>query len=946
MADRVFTKAFAGNFLGINAESSALEGDADSVARAVNYEWAISNNLRGRTGTQIVSPMPLAGKNIYTHTYARTVNQYVETFGASPSINGTLNTADGATVSQNLVIGTDVWRLDTYNIGITRAAGSATVGWYSYFDPATGKLRFILTQGGVTYLDYDAGALGSTTTFYALLQAIDATANFSVTFSRANMPPFAVINGNQTPVGAAFNDGAVDHAQHSQTSVTVNAGHTFLPGDYIIIPNTFYWGYVIATTGTTITFIYGPQSSGLTTTQINNGTVLGVLGCNYGTNWPVGTLQSSTTTYNIPFSYYRPCGNIGGLMYASTTTSSLPYYLPSVVSLNGAAYMAARNGTTGLPLVKYDGQQVTAAGLPVGGISSVGVAGAGALTGTYRYRALYRRYDAQGNLIESRPSPAVSITLAAQNAAVSYTNLQYKGTAGTRYKYMVNSAYQAEGGVKAAYTGTTLKIDNSAGSVGYLQVGDPICFNDSWNAVAGTYGALRRSIVKSVDGSVTPMTITMETITASTVNDNTPISAGLSVVLLRTTNGGTVWYELAEIANDFMNAGGLYTDSTSDATLASGTIFTDPDIGKEHDPLTDCAFICQHQGGLAAAGAAIQPNTVFFSSADGPEYFPTASNNFDVPSTRVGPITALASDTVDRLAVFKQDSYYDVVGDLDGGQFSINVVSEGDYGVSSPTGIVRANGELIGISPLGFVSIFNGRLDSQKFRIINARIVNQNWTFSGASVCNDSFTRSFVCTIPNTTGAPKVYVLNYSRGYWVAFERQYPGTSTTPTAFTMYGDYLYGLTPSGPCRRMYRFNGDAPTGNDGDCYNDHGNAISYILETQAMNLGEPSVLKSPTRVRLFSIPNDYIIEGWVPFSVLVESAIFPDPSYFGTSYSGVSSTVTFSGINNWYQDVKLPVVKSLVLMLRFTTNAIRTAPFLSGYEIVTPLPYAKEDLIR
>jgi len=167
---------------------------------------------------------------------------------------------------------------------------------------------------------------------------------------------------------------------------------------------------------------------------------------------------------------------------------------------------------------------------------------------------------------------------------------------------------------------------------------------------------------------------------------------------------------------------------------------------------------------------------------------------------------------------------------------------------------------------------------------------------------------------------------------------------------TMKGDVLFTSCAWGGSvfRRLDRFNANSPTGDDGDSFIDHVSAISYIYESQPHNFGEPEVLKTPIRIRLWSIPNDYIVNGWVPWSVLLQSGPTPISNYIGSGYpGGTTSTVTFlNQLTDWFKDVKLVTSKCHFYIIRLTTNTKRQAPFLSGYEVMYALAYDKEDFVR
>lgn len=994
---RTFRKMFGRDFAGINFETSSIEDNGDNtVGAAVNYEWAPSNSIRGRVGSQMAGP---AGNFFGTskHTYPKTQSQYAPFYSTSPSINSTKINPDGSTVNQCVFLSDSLYVLDTIPVEITVILTGGFAIW-AQFNDSDSHIHFIIQKddGPTTVIDFDCGdGISTFHTYYELLQVIHATATFNVNFTRANCPPIAIINGDQITSPSSFTgDNSLSHSFPSLFShtITVDSGHTFLPGDIIYLGYQRQWqfGYVISKSNTTITFLtaikaLGTESGGSISFLDNE--VLGILG-SLACAFPISTaINIESGPLIISFPYYRAIGTSPG-KFNFQQQKILPtiengYRPPTFTSLNGVLYFTATQSSKDrnlvslypTPLCKYDGQDVYAAGLPtnLGGSSWGFIAGGGTgLTGTFRYRSFFRRYDAQGNIIEGAPTLDIgsSITLSNGSTDITFRNITIDGAfpslpGAETPGYQSNAAYTAE--AKSSFVGgagNPIKIDNSNGTAGYLQVGDPICFNS-------TAGVLIRSKVIQINGSVSPMTMSIETIPSTNIADNTPISAGLSTVILRTTTGGTIWYELTEIANDSFNTTTTYSDTISDATLSAGIVFIDPDEGKEHNPPTDCSLVCQHQGGLVVAGGFSAPNTVSFSSADGPEYFPLASNNFDVPSSTNGMVSAIFSDTIDRLAVCKEDSYYDVAGDLDGGQFSVNIVNEGDYGIVSQATVQRIKGYSIGLSKLGFVLIKNGALDDQAFRAFNARLLNQEWLFSAAVATNDAFNRNYICHIPNDntlTGGSNTFILDYSRSnnspqskmyaqyndpaYATPFTRDY-AQYLRPSYSTLFNDALYTLSFEANTyanglvyRRLYRFQeGESPTGNDGDCYIDHVSPILYAILTQPMNLGEPSVMKNPIRTRIFSVPNNgylglnNLIEGWVPFTLAI--------TYIGTpGGAGQNTTLTFSSNTDYAKEFKMIGGKCISIILYLVTNTVRQSPFLSGFEIVIPLPYAKQDIQR
>jgi hypothetical protein len=982
VAQKHFVQQFSVDFDGINAECSPIEAEGHEVNRAVNYEMGAPNALRGRVGNQLQG----AGYSffgIFPHTYSRTQDEYsivhAAPAGAYPNktsltINGVKSIADGATIAKLVAINNGLWVLDSFVAAVTNVSAAYPVTWYTTVNTTTGTVHFVIKGGGTTILDFNCGD-GITTIFTIndLLDAINATAELGITYAaRGWGMPRAVVNGNQSPVYVA-NAGYGDIY-----SIAVNAAHTFYPGDIISFPWTsstltgaLFGGPVINLPDATHIEYVG---SNITMT-LTDGAI-----CGYTNQWAgmlaIGPAQSQAagSPINISIPYWRYINhgdrNIADTFVGPVTTAksvSSFYAPPTSTCASGNIYIASSyqpNPYNDLynKLVKSDGKVATRTGLPTPTLTLGTAAGAG-LTGAFRYRAYLKRVDAQGNIIEGVPTNTQVVNPVSPGSGI-VTMTVAPPTYATATGFAVRSAYKYTAEAPAA--GQAFYIDDGTGAPGRqgnLQVGDPVSLLDNVAILGGTLtytagaivvGTLHRTVVTGYDGSTAPSSITVADSSGYTIPDNSLLSAGLTVVLLRTTAGGVQYYILAEVPVTGY-AVVTFTDTTTDATLIGLPVFSEAPLGKEHNPPPDCSLVCQHQGGLVTARDPANPNTVSFSTAEGIEYFPLASNNFDVPATVTGPISAIASDSGDRLAIFKNNAYYEAIGDLDSGSFIVNVAHEGDFGIASQASIARINGQLIGLSKLGIIAISQGEVDSQSFRRINARLINQNYRFDLACGVNDYVNRQYVVSIPTSSSRDTqsaTLVVDYSRPKPLTFERSYVTKLSPGAGFAMVNDIMYQLSFEGSYgvfRRLYRFNGDSPSGNgDGDSFIDHVSAISYILESQPMTFGEPCLTKNPIRLRVWSIPNDGVVNGWVPFSLTVEGGPTPIEAYIGGSFPrGFTSTLTFSNpATDWFRDLKIPTCKAQFYILRFTTNTVRTSPYISGYEVMFALDYEKEDMIK
>lgn len=972
MTGKIKKLVLAANSKGIDGQSSALEPDSDHANRLVNYEQAVGNSFRGRAGCQTTGAHGFFA--IFPYRYTRTQDQYDILYRAAagvypnqtPTLDSTKTTADGASIERIIALNRQAWVLDTMNIVITYVSGTYPFTWYSYVNGS--NINFNIKANAVSILDTSLGnGIGSTTSIYDLLGTVDALAQLSVSrATRGTCPPFAIVNGNQTTVAGATTTYGIRH------TVTVDAGHNFSSGDIITFPITpLTAGFVIATTATTIVYV------GRQVTLVDND-VLGYMG-QPATNFPISTANTASSgnlTFSFPYWRLISEGDADyGNLFASARSNwedrdTGSFYAPAVAeNASGNLYIAASGrpvdgvNTWANNLIKIDGQTCTRAGLPTPITYSGGAGGAGALTGEYRYKSFLRRYDAQGNIIDGPVGNLFNVSAGGTYTQVAITpGLVTPGTAvyASARGFFVRSAFKNT--TEAPASGAFFSVDDNSGAPGldaFLQVGDPICLTDTTAQTTGVWhfafgvdpvGTLHRTVCTGYDrGTSNPSSIRVADSSGYSIPTNSEISAGLTVVVLRTTAGGNQYYVLCEMP--VTGYGDVtFFDNCTDATLTTKEQFIEPEIGKEHDPPPACTLVCQHNGGLVVARGPTSPNTVTVSTADGIEYFPVASNGFDVPSTQPGSITAIASDTNDRLAVFKERGYYDVVGDVDQGTFSVNIRNEGDYGITSQASIVRLPIGLVGLSRNGWVVVSDGLLDPFRFQEVNARIVNQAYQFAWATAVNDSYNRNYLCTIPQVSGEPVGYSIDYSRPLFKVFERSYTTQIDQAGGAVMIGDTLYHLSQTSPyCvfRRLTRFSGNSPSGNgDGDTFIDNTNAISHIWETPPYHFDAPAQAKSVIRGRVWSIPNDYVAEGWVAFAVLVETGASCFEQYIGDAFpGGTETTISFtSGIAA--KDFKVTRQGSQFYMLRFTTNTIRTSPFITGFAILAAENYINEDFIN
>ena len=1012
MGESVFHKYFGKDFTGINAECSAIEQEGGEVNRAVNLEWALSNNLRGRTGRQLVgTPGDFFG--LHSHNYSLVLPRYeLKWSTTAPKIQSTLVNQSGETVTEMIGMNGQLFRLQnkSYTVKLS-GSGAGTYTWWTYVGngvagtgPTSGNIYFKLQKNGTDIIGtgtngFDCGTglerpgtVGGLKTIYDLLVAIDATSDIDVTFDRSNIGPMAI---KDAFTGAAAVSTLTELGNAWQ--INTNGGiYTLEYGDPIVFQtgdNGVGVGYNLLVGGfqwDVSALLFRPIVPNPNYTYTYSGQVFGYPG-QPAASFPIQTVQTFTGNAASTFSLVFPTWvwiptpiNNNTIFYPLFESPRIGYYEkwpnykpPSFNSQNGVCYIAATDHYISKPTVanpglypdqvkKYDTQSVYAAGWVTPAIPTRAAGAATLAAGSYKYKYYLRRIDSQNNYIESNPSPVLTyISVGGANSSalmripMATVTWKYSNQVWFHcYAQKIGGAGDQvfAGGIGPISVCKQLTATGTGQSL--LNVGDPIFF------INKTDGTLHRTFITQIDQSTANYTkLSVADSTAFTIGQDSILSCGVTAVLLRTLNGNNQYYQVAELPCGFYDAATAvtYDDSVTDANLTAGIRYTEIEIGKEHDAPPSSTLLCDHQGMMIYAGSPDQPNTISFSIPGSPEYVPLATNNFDVPSTQKGNITAIISDSANHLATFKEAAYYDIQGDLDSGAIDPQVKTEGDYGITSHKTLARINGTLYGLSKLGIIGINEGNLDVQVARKLNARIINQPWIFKWATAVNDPGTRAYILNIPTGQDTrhnveSQTFVIDYSR-QGISFLEQSFSSGYNPSGGSVsLGDDFYqcsfdkyATTSNFPVgivsRRIQRFINNSPTGNDGLCFNDGGQKVNYILETQPINKGEPSLLKTLIRGRLFSIPNDYIAEGWVPFDTKVEVGVFPDASYIGDANNGGSTiNLSFTSIINWLKDFQPRPVNAFCYLLRFTTSTLFQAPFFTGYELVFKAPEAKEDL--
>ncbi len=981
MAERTFVKSFE-NFRGLDLKSSPLSADLGYFTQLTNAQFGEAFSVRKRPGYQ---PLGQYGGFVGGHLYSYADQD------------------TGAPVQELIAVNDHLWRLKKRFLRITRVGGSTN--WAYWPQIAASSYKFELFQNGSTvyFLSDPSPLAGAPKSMLEVSAGIDALANFTCSIVDVNgtAVKFARVNGTQNNVsvitvnaGHTYTTGDVLSLFDQSTGKLTFRKLTGTTATTLTFSNTYptvsvldqqWLGSADAPIGSVS--LRGTQVTA--TDPVTDVTfyswepvyfdqVFGEFG-----KGPFTELWSNRASENFTAPSFANFGNSCYIASGYTTRQGTgsPY---------GKVY-------------KYDGQSVYRSGVPIGWYS-LSAGGAGPLTGAYSYATTFIQYDKFGKEVESNPCPYKSgptVTLAAQLGVVDFgsnttrttndtqefsgtsfiagtvngaqvgvttitmtaghgikvgdyvlfadgvsgLNVVRKVTAATSVAITISGAavnvtnlesvYWSNGGFQWRYAkvnGNQANVSTITVTAGhYLQVGDLVCIRD-------TTGNLTKKVVLN---SVTNTTIGFDSTKygAVSVTNGNAITCGFTARIYRSKAGGVDLFYCDEIpfepATSF-----TYSDSTLDTSLTYQ--FLEPEIGDEHDLPPSAKFLCTHQGVLIYSGDIDNPNTVYKSLPDEPEYVSLATGSFDVPSTVNGPITAVASDTEDRLTVYKEIAIYDVPGDIPAGNFIVRPVREGDYGVSSHASIARINGVNIGVGRLGIIGVKNGELIPNLAELINTTIYNDtNMATARAIACNDFTNRRYNVYIPTRIGSSGssdlAFGLDYSNnGVW--FDANYSNIlGGAPMGYSGVFNEAHVILSRIHSSGLGQFFTQTASAGGTFRYYDVLSGITFSMRTQFIALDEPSIDKAFLRLKIFSFYGPYETSDFTANTITVTTY-----KNFGLTQQS-QSTLTFSTVAEFEKWFKLLSGKCRSLAIDISHGTAGSSPHLTGFELVVDSNYQKVD---
>lgn len=492
-----------------------------------------------------------------------------------------------------------------------------------------------------------------------------------------------------------------------------------------------------------------------------------------------------------------------------------------------------------------------------------------------------------------------------------------------------------------------------------IYVGDVIYF----------YDTLHSCYTERTITSVTATTITFAVGAVVSLPNAALISKGARIEIFRTNAGGNVYYKVAEIPAPFLllAAGGLgaitFDDNLPDTNL--GPQLDELPIGKERGLPPKAAIGTLHQGLMAMSHIKDEPNAIYFSNIDSLETVSAASNSFDVPSNSSGLITAIFSDTSDRLLCFKNRAIYEAIGDLDSGAFIVNPIREGDFGVASQTSLQRINGTVIGVGPMGFIGIQGGNLllddygDSIVGAPINTAIRNLLSGARSVSV-NDYSNGIYLCYVPsaNVFGASasssgqQIYALDYlNGGKW--FDYSWSTPIEPSASIIMSGGYRYHLSAltTTNVKSGHLFIDGLSIGVNFR-FADNTLAIPLDWTTGWEHLQEPDTFKEFLEMAIWSLPgvweeglpDDPILGGSFTLTITEESDLFDSDQGFTPVQTYSITIVNSINPSENRKVLKLKNLKVKMARFRFRMTTIGQTPYISGVSVDIGISNKKETL--
>lgn len=442
--------------------------------------------------------------------------------------------------------------------------------------------------------------------------------------------------------------------------------------------------------------------------------------------------------------------------------------------------------------------------------------------------------------------------------------------------------------------------------------------------------------------------LTIPTIQASSGFDTD--SANLEIVILRTTNGGALFYEIASVPNDPNVTDIDFTDNIPDASAILQ--FTEPVIRIGVPPI--CRYIDVWRNQIILTGDSTAVNRTYFSDVEFPEGF-SVLNSFET-SSRLGGANSGVKSLDNYLYVFKANSVSTVTGDLNAGQFQIDTLTDEGIGCLSANSLIEVGGEIWFLSRKGIYSVTQGSV-TEKSSALKPFFNNRSYTALRCTSINwiEERVALFSLSTMTTVGAEvvcdrdetKVLCYDLETGAWTVWTNidMTAGVSLDLDELWTSGSFI---TPAGV---PLRANAEFLQLNTNQDYADHEEAIPFKYATHWETLGEPAVPKKFHRIIVYSIDDVTQDFNTTPFTLTVETnRNFVDAlaSTWDLNFAGLTSgwgsffwgTSTWGETNLRARKTRLSARKSRSLRAVFKNSKLHENVLISGYELEIYAPFS------
>ena len=641
----------------------------------------------------------------------------------------------------------------------------------------------------------------------------------------------------------------------------------------------------------------------------------------------------------------------------------LPFYINSGNLTQNGTTLTEENGG----LWKHDGRDTYLAGMPsiptpdsIVPVLSYGNDGMTA-SSTYKFKFQYCYRDYRGNFIEGPLSDEIAMQTSATqlNAVFTWNNPRAH-----------RAPFAWRGVLPQSDIGgwVTIITDEIPGTDGGILIG---------NVLPGTEVALFNAGIAPFTGNFTTRIIadTDATPLGTTYYLDEPIRympAGGSLLtykhhaclsqirirVWRTVADGSLFYFCCDLpAIRIPGETYAFFDGTADSDLGEPLI--EPDRRPSLFP--KISTLSTHQGLIIASGNPDDPETIYFEDQLIQESSPASTSSFQVVGSQSsGAVTAHASDNDDMLAVFKDNHYFNVVGDLDSLSFQVLEVSKGQYGCSAHAAIAKVNNTLLFPSNTGFKAIAGGQLITDFNDVFVDDFLGNEYTQSvGQAIATenqDKFvlrratatyfpeTQQYVCFIPCESGVvgfegsrepnenSRVFVLHLKQQAWTKWQMS-PDLNMAG-GVTVHRDELYWAAR--------RYNESTYAMMWGKLYRQRndGTSIDFLDETQPIemrlrmtwdSLDNPSDYFVPVFLKLYQFNNEDFLTA---FDLTVKEYRNYNEN---TVYTQASRT--FSTAADKEKRLKFKNGRASSISLEFYNNTAQQKPVLTGYEYEVRNPY-------